>query len=100
MPEACLCAKCVDGLGDFSDLGFGHFWEDGEAEDLIGELFGHGAVCGGEVGEAGLSVERGGIINFIADFGGSQVSGEGVAAFAVGEAHGELIPRMARRGGR
>ena len=66
---------------------------------MIGELLGDRAVGGWEVGEAGLLVEGFWIINFVADFGGSQVSGEGVAAFAVGEAHGELIPRMARRGG-
>ena len=86
-------------MGDFGDLGFGHFGEDGEAQDLIGELFGDGAICGGEMGEAGLFVKSFGIINFVADFGGAQVGGEGVAAFARGEAHGELIPRMAGRGG-
>ena len=71
----CLCAKCADGLGDFGDLGFGHFWEDGETEDLIGELLGDGAGGVREVGEAGLLVESFGIINFVTDFDGAQVGG-------------------------
>jgi len=82
-------------LGDFGDLGFGHFWEDGETEDLIGELLGDGAGGGWEMSEAGLLMEGFGIINFVAYFGGAQMGGEGVAVLAVGEAHGELIPRMA-----
>ena len=66
---------------------------------MIGELLGDRAGGGWEMGEAGLLVQSFGIIYFTAYFGVAQVGGEGVAARAIGEAHGELIPRMARRGG-